>query len=140
MKYHETPLQVRFNEVDAYRVAWHGHYVAWMEVGRNALAGMFGIDAFQLTELGYLGPVIKLELKYLRPARYHDLLTIRTRLIPSETATLIFENIIVDSRGMKLASGMTTHALTDRDGILQFQLPSCVAERLDAMRQWFDTP
>ena len=30
VNYHETRIKVRFNEVDAYRIAWHGHYVAWM--------------------------------------------------------------------------------------------------------------
>ena len=37
MKYHETSLQVRFYEVDAYGVVWHGHYVGWFETGRNDL-------------------------------------------------------------------------------------------------------
>lgn len=136
MNYHESSIKVRFNGVDAYRVAWHGHYVAWMEIGRSALAGRFGLDAFQLTELGYLGPVVNLEIKYLRPARFNDELTIRTRIIPSESATLVFESLILDCDGLKLAAGLTTHALTDLEGVLQFQLPLAVAERLDAMKTW----
>ena len=140
MNYHETSIKVRFNEVDAYRVAWHGHYVAWMEVGRSALAGRFGLDALQLTELGYLGPVVNLEIKYLRPARFNDELTVRTRLVPGQTATLVFESIIVDGNGLKLAVGLMTHALTDLEGVLQFQLPAAVAQRLVAMKTWLDEP
>ncbi len=138
MRYHETFITVRFNEVDSYRVAWHGHYVTWMEIGRSALAGQFGLDAEQLEELGYLGPVISLEVKYLRPARFKDVLTVCTRLRQSETATLVFENIIIDSGGKKLASGVTTHALTDLNGVLQFQLPVLLSERLAAMRAWLE--
>ena len=52
MKYHETPVRVRFNEVDAYHVAWHGHYVTWMEIGRNDLAGRFDLNADQVDALG----------------------------------------------------------------------------------------
>ncbi|MDU0460535.1 MAG: acyl-CoA thioesterase [Geobacteraceae bacterium] len=140
MKYHETGIKVRFNEVDAYRVAWHGHYVAWMEIGRSELAGRFGLDAFQLAELGYLGPVVNLEIKYLRPARFNDELTVRTRIVPGESATLVFESVIVDCKGVKLASGLTTHALTGLDGVLQFQLPATVAERMEAMMAWLDEP
>lgn len=136
MNYHETTITVRFNEVDAYRVAWHGHYVAWMEIGRSALAGEFGLDAFQLSDLGYLGPVVALEVKYLRPARFNDLVTIRTTLCKSETATLVFESIIVDSLGKRLASGVTTHALTDLNGVLQFRMPGNVAERVNRMQAW----
>lgn len=133
MRYHETNLTVRFNEIDAYRVAWHGHYVAWMEVGRNALAGQFGLDALQLAVAGYLGPVVALELKFLRPARFNEELTIQTTLRRSDTATLEFVTTIVGPDGKKIAAGTTTHALTDLDGVLQFQLPPVIAERVNRL-------
>jgi len=138
MKYHETRITVRFNEVDAYRVAWHGHYVAWMEIGRNALAGRFDLDAFQLAALGYLGPVVRLELKYLRPARFNDELTIQTTLRRTQTATLEFITTIVGPDGTKLATGVTTHALTDLDGVLQFKLPPEIAERVKRLLAWLE--
>jgi acyl-CoA thioester hydrolase len=132
MRYHETKITVRFNEIDAYRVAWHGHYVAWMEIGRNALAGRFDLDAFQLAALGYLG------LKYLRPARFNDELTIQTTLRRTQTATLEFITTIVGPDGTKLATGVTTHALTDMDGVLQFQLPTVIAERVNRLLAWLE--
>jgi acyl-CoA thioester hydrolase len=140
MKYHETLLQVRFNEVDAYQVAWHGHYVAWMEVGRNDLAGCFGLDAAQLGEAGYLGPVIGLEVKYHAPARFKDEIVVRTSLRPSQTATLVFVTEIVTREGRKLASGTTTHALTDLKGVLQFRLPPEVEQRVAALMAWLELP
>lgn len=136
MTWDETELTVRFNEVDSYQVAWHGHYVGWMEIGRMALARRFGLDPFQLAELGYLGPVVQLELKYLRPAHCNDLLTVRTSLEPSEAANLIFVCEILGSDGVRLAHGRTVHALTDRDGVLQFRLPAEVAERVAELQRW----
>jgi acyl-CoA thioester hydrolase len=138
MRYHETSITVRFNEIDAYRVAWHGHYVAWMEIGRNALSGQFGLDADQLYASGFLGPVVDLQLKYLRPARFNDLITIRTRLRPSETATLVFESVIIAPDNRKLLTGLTSHALTDLDGVLQFRMPPVLAERVERMRAWLE--
>ncbi|NTV50561.1 MAG: acyl-CoA thioesterase [Geobacteraceae bacterium] len=140
MKFHETKIAVRFNEIDAYRVAWHGHYVAWMEIGRNALAGEFDLDAFQLATVGYLGPVVALELKFLRPARFNEELTIRTTLRRTETATLEFITTIVGSDGKKYATGSTTHALTDLDGVLQFQLPPLIAERVNRLLAALELP
>jgi acyl-CoA thioester hydrolase len=139
MRFHETSLQVRFNEVDSYNVAWHGHYVAWMEVGRNDLAGRFGMDARQLTELGFLGPVVNLEVKYLSPARFKDEILVRTTLRPTEAATLVFLHEIVAVDGRRLATGITTHALTDLDGVMQFKLPEILVERLDKMKEWLET-
>ena len=138
MKYHETELQVRFNEIDAYNVAWHGHYVAWMEVGRNDLAGRFGMDVRQLGELGYLGPVVSLEIKYLNPARFNDRIIVRTTLRPSETATLVFLNEIVTEDGRRLASGVTTHALTDLAGVMQLRFPPAITERVARMKAWLE--
>ena len=138
MRYQETKIVVRFNEIDVYRVAWHGHYVAWMEIGRNALAGQFDLDAFQLLAAGYLGPVVGLELKFLRPARFNDELTIRTTLRRTETATLEFVTTIVGPDGSKVATGTTTHALTDMDGVLQFQLPTVIDERIKRMLVWLE--
>jgi len=64
MGYHETGITVRFNEIDAYRVAWHGHYVAWIEIGRTSLAGQFGLDPDQLSAAGFLGPVVDLRVDW----------------------------------------------------------------------------
>ena len=138
MRYHETKITVRFNEIDAYRVAWHGHYVAWMEIGRNAMAGQFDLDAFQLAAAGYLGPVVVLELKFLRPARFNDELAIQTTLRRTDTATLEFITTIVGPDGNKLATGMTTHALTNLDGVLQFQLPPVLVERVNRLLAWLE--
>lgn len=138
MNYHETFITVRFNEIDAYRVAWHGHYVAWMEIGRTALAGMFELDPFQLAATGYLGPVVDLELKFLRPARFNDELTIRTTLCRTETATLKFVTTIIGSDGTRCAVGTTTHALTSPDGVLQFRLPDVIAERVNRLLAWLE--
>jgi len=138
MRYHETKITVRFNEIDAYRVAWHGHYVAWMEIGRNALAGQFDLDAFQLVAAGYLGPVVVLELKFMRPARFNDELAIQTTLRRTDTATLEFITTIVGPDGNKLATGVTTHALTDLDGVLQFQLPPVLVERVNRLLAWLE--
>ena len=138
MRYHETKITVRFNEIDSYRVAWHGHYVAWMEIGRNSMAGQFDLDAFQLAAAGYLGPVVVLELKFLRPARFNDELAIQTTLRRTDTATLEFITTIVGPDGNKLATGVTTHALTDLDGVLQFQLPPVLVERVNRLLAWLE--
>jgi acyl-CoA thioester hydrolase len=134
-KYHETTVRVRFNEIDAYRIAWHGHYVAWMEEGRNDLASRFGLDAAQIQGAGYQAPVVSLEVKYLRPARFGEELRVRTTLLRSATATLQFCCDIVGADGQRVASGRTVHALTDCQGVLQYALPEPIAARLSALYQ-----
>ena len=136
MNCHDTPITVRFNEIDAYQVAWHGNYVAWMEVGRNELAARFGLAADQLAAAGYLGPVVTLELKYLRPARFNEQLTVRTTVRRNETPTLEFRTLILGADGRPSARGVTVHALTDLNGNTQYRLPETIAARVEEMLAW----
>jgi acyl-CoA thioester hydrolase len=133
VNYHETRIRVRFNEVDAYQIAWHGHYVAWMEEARNELAGRFGVDAAQIAAAGFQAPVVALELKFLRPARFGEELQVRTTLARKQTATLEFLCDIIGGDGRLSACGRTVHALTDNDGVLQYTLPQPIAQRLAAL-------
>ena len=133
MKWHETPLTVRFNEVDSYQVAWHGHYVAWMEVGRNDLAGRFKLNAEQIGGAGFRSPVVNLELKFRRPALFNEHLTIGTAVRRTETASLEFLSRITGPDDEIIATGRTVHVLTDDRGILLYQLPPVIAERLEQM-------
>ena len=138
MKYHETPVKVRFNEVDAYSVAWHGHYVAWLEVGRNDLAGRFGLDAAQLAAAGYLAPVVVLEVQYKKPLRFGDELLVLTSLRRTETATLEFVARITAKDGTIAATGRTVHVLTDQAGTLQYSLPPAIADRLERLSAYLE--
>jgi acyl-CoA thioester hydrolase len=138
MKYHETPVKVRFNEVDSYNVAWHGHYVAWMEVGRNDLAGIFGLNAEQIGALGYLAPVVSLELHYRKPAHFDEPLLVRTSARRTHTATLEFVCTIVGADGITCAEGKTVHVLTDRNGVLQYRLPQVIGERLEELMTFLE--
>jgi acyl-CoA thioester hydrolase len=131
--YHETNVRVRFNEIDSYQVAWHGHYVAWMECARNELAGRFGVDAAQIAAAGYRAPVVTLELTFLRPARFGEELKLRTTLARNQSATLEFLCQIIGEDGKLSAHGRTVHALTDADGVLQYTLPEPIAQRLDSL-------
>jgi acyl-CoA thioester hydrolase len=140
VKYHETAIKVRFNEVDSFRVAWHGHYVAWMEVGRNDLAGRFGLDAEHIAAAGFIAPVVLLELKYLRPARYGEELRVRTSLRRMETATLEFITTIMGGDGRKCATGRVVHSLTDKNGVLLYSLPPLVRERIEQLLAWQEGP
>jgi acyl-CoA thioester hydrolase len=133
MKYYETSVKVRFCEVDSYHVAWHGHYVAWMEAGRNELTGRFGLDADQISDLGYLAPVVALELQFRKPARFNEELVVRTSARRTNTATLEFLCTIVDAKGVKCAEGKSVHALTDKNGIMQYRLPTVLGERLEKL-------
>jgi len=139
MKYHETSLQVRFYEVDAYGVVWHGHYVGWFEAGRNDLTQRYQIGPLQLKEKNLLAPVVDLDCQFKLPATFGSSLIIQTTMERTEVAKLIFRYRVVDQDNEKvLATGSTTHVLTDLKGNLLYRVPQEVLERIEAMRKYLD--
>jgi acyl-CoA thioester hydrolase len=139
MKYHETMIQVRFYEVDAYGVVWHGHYVAWFEVGRNDLTERFHIGPLQLKEKNLLAPVVELNCEYKFPATYGESLLIQTTMERTEVAKLIFHyRVLSQGNGKVLATGSTTHVLTDLKGNLLYRVPPDILERIEEMRAYLE--
>ncbi|HVP81393.1 MAG TPA: thioesterase family protein [Thermodesulfobacteriota bacterium] len=139
MKYHETFLQVRFYEVDVYGVVWHGHYVGWFETGRNDLTQRYQMGPLQLKERNLLAPVVGLDCQFKLPATFGDPLIIQTTMERTEVAKLIFRYRVVDQENDKvLATGSTTHVLTDLKGNLLYRVPPEVLEKIEAMRKYLD--
>lgn len=139
MRYHETPLQVRFYEMDAYGVVWHGHYIGWFEAGRNELTERFQIDPLQLKEKNLLAPVVEMTCQFKLPATFGDSLVIQTTMERTEVAKLIFHyRVLHKEKGKILATGSTTHVLTDLNGVLLYRVPPEVLERIEAMRKYLE--
>jgi acyl-CoA thioester hydrolase len=139
MKYHETSLQVRFYEVDAYGVVWHGHYVGWFEAGRNDLTQRYQMGPLQLKEWNLLAPVVDLNCQFKLPATFGNSLIIQTTMERTEVAKLIFRYRVVDQESEKvLATGSTTHVLTDLKGNLLYRVPPEVLEKIEAMQRYLE--
>ena len=137
MRYHETSLQVRFYEVDAYGVVWHGHYVGWFEACRNDLTQRYQMGPLQLKDKNLLAPVVDLSCQFKLPATFGRSLIIQTTMERTEVAKLIFRYRVLDQENEKvLATGSTTHVLTDLKGNLLYKVPPDVLEKIEAMREY----
>jgi len=98
-------------------VAHHASYLVWFEAGRTELIRASGRSYAQIEQDGWLLVVVEARCRYLRPARYDDRLTIRTRLAALRGATLEFGyQVIRTEDGELLAEGTTVHAAVDRTG------------------------
>ena len=110
-----TQLTVRYAETDMMGVVYHGSYIPWLEVGRTQLLKELGLPYRQLEESGFRLPVLEVSLKYLRPARYDDVVTIVTRLNERPLLRIRLEYEV--RRGEELlATGYSVHAFIDLQG------------------------
>jgi acyl-CoA thioester hydrolase len=76
----ETKIRVRYAETDQMNVVYHGNYAQYFEVGRVESIRQLGITYKDVEASGVIMPVIEWTAKFVRPAHYDDLLTIRTIL------------------------------------------------------------
>jgi len=110
-------LRVRYPEVDRMGVAHHANHFIWFEIGRTELMRARGVTYRGLEEEGILLPVIEASCAYHAPARYDDLLRVRTRIENATAVRIAFEyRIESEADGRLLATGTTRHASVDRGG------------------------
>ncbi len=120
-------FDVRFPEVDSYGVVWHGHYVQYFEVARNALCAAFGLTPADALAHGYKVPITKVSMELKRPARLDDRLVVTARLAPPETAKLAMTyEVRRAATGELLASGATEQVVLDPSGQLLLTFPASV--------------
>lgn len=77
---HLTTIRVRYSETDQMGYVYYGNYAQYLEVGRVEWLRNLGISYKSLEEMGIMMPVINLQLTYLKPAKYDDLLSLNTCL------------------------------------------------------------
>lgn len=125
-----STVRVRYAETDQMGVAYHGNYFAWFEVGRTDLLRNLGFTYRDLETDGVRLPVIEAQARFLRPARYDDVLDIRTRVTSLGGARISFEyEVRRDGADAPLATGSTAHAAVDGEGRPR-RLPEDIRRRL----------
>jgi acyl-CoA thioester hydrolase len=113
----ETTLRVRYAETDAMGVVYHANYFIWFEAGRGDYFRACGQDYGEWEKQGYFLPVSEAHARYHAPARYGELVTVRTwaKEVRSRSVTLGYR--VSDAANQRLlVSGWTKHICMDAEG------------------------
>ena len=126
-------MEVPFHDVDMMEVAWHGHYVRYLEIARCKLLDMLDYNYPQMRESGYAWPVIDLRLRYAGPARFGQRIAVTARLREWENR-LKLDYVIRDvESGKRLTRGHSVQvAVGLADGEMLLASPPALSERLAA--------
>ncbi|GGH73625.1 acyl-CoA thioesterase [Phaeocystidibacter marisrubri] len=104
----ETFVRVRYSETDQMGVVYYGNYAQYYEVGRVELLRELGMSYRALEESGTMLPVLQLECKYIRPARYDDRLKVVTKITELPNTRIRFEHEIYNEEEVLLNVGSVT--------------------------------
>ncbi len=117
-RFHETKVRVRYAETDKWGTVYHSNFFVWFEVGRVELLRSLGLPYKDMEEKDDSHTVVvEVKCSFERPARYDDLLRIRTWISESKNKTIRFAyEVFNDATGERLATGETLHVICDGNG------------------------
>jgi len=101
-----TQLRVRYAETDQMNVVYYGNYAQYFEVGRVESIRQLGFTYKDIEESGLIMPVVELHTRFLRPATYDELLTIKTQVreLPVSYKIEFFQDVYNEEQRL-LAAG-----------------------------------
>src|SRR5689334_10733736 len=102
----ETQLRVRYAETDQMGVVYHSNYFLYFEVARAESIRELGFTYADMEKIGVIMPVIEVQCRYIRPALYDDLLTVKVILRELPVHHKIeFHHEVFNEKNEMLASG-----------------------------------
>jgi len=124
-------IRVRYGETDQMGYLYYGNYALYYEVGRTDAIRQLGFTYKELEDQGVIMPVAELQVKYLRPAYYDDVITVKTTLKELTTNHKIqFHSELYNQKGELLNVGVTTLAIIDAKSKTRMSLPEVMREKL----------
>jgi acyl-coA thioester hydrolase, ybgC/ybaW family len=129
---HVSTFKVAFFDVDSMEVMWHGNYVKYLEMARCELLDKLGYNYIAMKKDGYAFPIVKLDVKYVRPAFFNDVIKVTTTLSECETF-LKFHYLIENEKGEKLSEANTAQAVIDMKSLQTcFEMPEALIKAIKA--------
>ncbi len=135
MIYHEEKVRVRYSETDKMGYVYYGNYASYLEVARVELIRSLGLSYKKMEDEGVMLPIAEYKNKYLRPAYYDDLLTIKTWIREKPGMKLRFDYEIENQEGMLLTVAETTLVFVSMETFKPMQPPQ---NFIEATQKYFE--
>jgi acyl-CoA thioester hydrolase len=123
-------LRVRYHDCDPLGIVYHGHYAKFFEIGRTEAMRKHDFSYKQLEEHGVAMPVVEMHIKYFRPARYDELMDIKTTISEWPDKNIVFHGDIYNQDGKLLTSSVITFVFVKMPSLRRCHVPEFVLEHL----------
>jgi len=113
-------------------VVYHGHYAQFYEIGRTEAIRELGFTYKEIEEMGILLVVTDIHTRFLRPAKYDDLITVKTSLreVPQHHK-IIFHSEIYNEQNELLNTGDVTLYFMESKTMKRSEMPQVLKEKLE---------
>lgn len=104
MREDHIQVRVRYSETDQMGVVYHGSYIPYFEIGRVEWLRKLGVSYKSMEEDGIALPIVSMHINYKKPARYDELLTVKTKLKKHASVKIEFDCKIENENGELLTT------------------------------------
>ena len=127
---HEVKIRVRYADTDQMGYVYYGNYAAYYEVARVESFRSLGYAYKNLEEAGVMMPVLELRVKYLLPAKYDDLLTVKVTIPDFPKVKIRYIYDVYNEQGEHLNTGETTLAFINMESGRPTRMPEVMNQLL----------
>ncbi|HRG25314.1 MAG TPA: thioesterase family protein [Chitinophagaceae bacterium] len=129
----ETKIRVRYAETDQMGVVYHSNFFPYFESARTESIRELGFTYADMEKMGVIMPVVDVHCRYIRPARYDDLLNIRTTLKEMPLQHKIeFHHDVFNEKEEQLATAKITLYFVEAGTMKKTVMPKQLQEKLQA--------
>ena len=127
----ETQIRIHYALTDQMGVVYHGHYAQFYEIGRAEAIRQIGYTYKEIEALGVIMPVVEVNSRFLRPANYDDLITVKTILkeLP-EHYKIVFHAEVYNQQDELLNTGTVTLFFMDAKTMKRCTMPEALKDKL----------
>ena len=127
----EVEIEIPFHDVDAMSVAWHGHYMKYLELVRCELLDKIDYNYPQMRESGYAWPIIDVRIRYAYPLQFQQKVLIKAELVEWENRLKVKYLIEDVGTGRRLTKAYTVQVAVDMaSGEMLLASPEILYEKL----------
>ena len=124
-------VRVRYAETDQMNVVYHGNYTQYFEVARAESIRQLGFTYKDMEAMGIVMPIVEWHAKFIRPAHYDDLLTIKTILKELPTDHRIeFLHEVYNEAGKLLTTGRAVLYFVNSKTMTKTNMPDELRARI----------
>lgn len=130
-----TQIRVRYAETDQMNVVYYGNYAQYFEVGRVESIRQLGYLYKEMEAQGIMMPVVEMHVRYLRPATYDDLLTVKTILheLPQDHRIEFLQEVYNEQNKLLTAGKVVLYFLDSATR----KKTKCPEELIEKLRPYF---
>ncbi len=130
---HEVNFRVYYEDTDSGGVVYHSNYLKFTERARTELMRSIGIEQREFAEkAGIIFMVSKMEIKFSKPAKLDDILTIRTKVIKINNVSLdLFQEIMLSENSICEMSVKIACIKNETNKFKPTKIPDLIKQKLE---------